>query len=226
MKKSAIIGMVVATVMSVSAFAANSKQMDARITGEIKTVQEQLRGEKGKDGKVGRIIGYETMSESAFAEKKGALVAKVSSDRATELRDYVDSGTKAEQIAKMETLENLYAAKRAAETVPGNAEATEILNAVNAGLKVLALVKLAEGRKDDATLALADQVGNIANWKPAQRLIFAKFGERFDVLVNQQGMETRPALEKAYGEAKGITDPAAVKKAVEKIKELCKKGLV
>lgn len=99
------------------------------------------------------------------------------------------------------------------------------MNAINAGIKVLSNAKRAEDRKDDATLALSEQVGNIANWKPAQRLIFVKFAERFDALVTQ-GMETRPALEKAYGEAKGITDPAAVKKAVEKIKELCKKGLV
>lgn len=215
MKKSAILGMVLVTTMSFSAFAAGPKSVHERVAQQREMIQESLYG---KD-KTGKTIGLASLPEAVRRTKQDALIDKLTGDRAVELRDYLRQD-KASELARTETLEELLAAKTYAESVKDNAEAKEILDASNAMIKLLANSTRAKDRNDEATITLSEQSGNILKWSSAQRKNVTKIVELQDKYMTE-GMESRAALDKAYSEVKGVSLEVA-KKAVDKIKELCK----
>jgi hypothetical protein len=216
MKKSAILGMVLATTMSFSAFAAGPKTLLERVAEQRAKIEESLYG-KDKTGKVNSLA---SLPEADRRTKQDALIDKLTGDKATELRDYLRQGDKATELARTETLSQLLAAKTYAESIKDNAEAKEILDASNAMVKLLANSTRAKDRNDEATITLSEQSANILKWSSAQRKNVTKIVELQDKYMTE-GMESRAALDKAYSEVKGVSLEVA-KKAVDKIKELCK----
>lgn len=216
MKKSVILGMVLVTTMSFSAFAAGPKTLLERVAQQKEQIQESLYG---KD-KTGKVIALASLPEATRRTKQDALINKLTGDKATELRDYLRQGDKATELTRTETLENLLAAKTYAESVKDSAEAKEILDASNAMVKLLGNSTRAKDRNDEATVTLSEQASNVLKWSSAQRKNITKIVELQDKYMTE-GMESRAALDKAYAEVKGVTLEVA-KKAVDKIKELCK----
>jgi hypothetical protein len=230
MKKSVIMGMVFVTAMSFTAHGApGGKGIFERVAeGQVK-IQESLYGtEKVKvDGKeVVRAVSLASLPEAVRRSKQDDLINKLSGVKATELRDYLNSSeSKAVELARTSVLEKLLATKEYAESIKENAEAKEISDAADAMVILLSNTPRARDGKDAsshdlATLTLADQASNILQWSSAQRKNVSEIIKLQDQFMTD-GMKSREALEKAYAKQKGV-DIEVAKKAVDKIKELCK----
>lgn len=234
MKKSAILGMVLVATMSFSAFAGpGAKGLFERVNEGRAPLQQALYGTevvRDKDGKalkdkegkdVVRAISLASLPESVRREKQDLLIKQLTPDKAREVREFLRSAeNKNEEITRTEMLEQLLLTKNYVEVLKEGTEAKELASTVSAGIKLIANSTRAKDRGDEATSTLVQQSVNMLKWSSAQRQNVSKIIELQDKYMTE-GMESRAALDRAYSEVKGVTLEVA-KKAVDKIKELCK----
>lgn len=237
MKKSVIMGMVLVATMSFSAaFAAPGKSpFDRALEGKA-PLQVSLYGKevvKDADGKplIDKTTGKEVTRPIALASlpkevrevKQNKLIDQITGEKTKDLREYVRSAeTKAEELARTDILENILLAKNYVDILPAGAEKIAAAKEVDGVIKLISNSTRAKDRNDEATMTLVQQSTNILKWSPAQRKNVTDIAILQDKYM-MEGMESRAALEKAYAEVKGVTLEVA-KKAVDKIKELCKVG--
>ncbi|MFS4458794.1 hypothetical protein [Bdellovibrio sp. HCB2-146] len=216
MKKTAILGMVLATTMSFSALAAHPAKMLERAAESKAKIEESLYG-KDKEGKV---ITYKSLGEAGQRSAQDRLLAKLPiTGKDAGLRDYLrEDGAKSNE--RMSLILDLVARKTYGESL-GTAEGKALADVSTASLKLLSNATRAKDRNDEATLELVKQIeqGQIDSWKPTQMSNIAKILEAQDRHM-EQGLDSNSALVKAYQEVKGVSE-AEAKAAVKKIKELC-----
>ncbi|MNK84581.1 hypothetical protein D3C87_1044330 [compost metagenome] len=236
MKKSVVMGMVLVATMSFSAaFAAPAGKglFDRAMEGKA-PLQQALYGSevvKGADGKpvidkatgkeVTRPVSLSSLPAEVRVVKQNALIDKITGEKSKDLREYVRSSeNKSVELSRTDILENVLLAKNYVDKLPEGADKTAALREVDGVIKLISNSTRAKDRGDEATMTLVQQSVNLLKWSPAQRKNVTDIAILQDKYM-MEGMESRAALEKAYSEVKGVTLEVA-KKAVDKIKELCK----
>lgn len=215
MKKSAIIGMVLTTTMSLSVFAAPAKMMERIAESKVK-MEESLYG-KDKNGKT---LTFASLPQKVQREKQDALIAQLASNKAVELRDFLRQDS-AQEASRTQTLLKLLAAKSYGESLgKDNAEGAGIAKAAEASAVLMANSTRAGDRNDKATLELVKQSENMLEWTPVKRKNASEIILEQDRLIVEEGLDTNAALIKAIVKVKKISE-AEAKKMAENIKEKC-----
>lgn len=220
MKKTAILGMVLATTMVFSANAHPKKMLERAVESQAK-IEESLYG-KDKEGKV---LNYRSLSATVRIEKQDKLIAQLGvAGKEAGLRDYLRS-EQGKDEARVKVLTRLLAQASYGESL-GTIEGKVMADLAVASIKLLANSPRAKDRNDEATLLLVKQIedGTTDNWKATQVYNLTKMIEAQDRLM-ESGLDSNTALVKAYQEVKStdkkkVTEEEA-KAAVKKMKELC-----
>ena len=215
MKKSAIIGMVLTTTMSLSVFAAPAKMMERIAESKVK-MEESLYG-KDKNGKAHT---FASLPQKVQREKQDAIIAQLTGTKAVELRDFLRQDAK-QEAARTQLLLKLLAAKTYGESLgKDNAEGVGIAKASEAAAILMANSTRAMDRNDRSTLELVKQSENILEWTPVKRKNVSEIILEQDRLIVEEGLDTNAALVKAIVKVKKISEAEAQKMAKE-VAEKC-----